>query len=141
MAALAATRKAFPVLRHGRQYLRPISFLGKPFSVYGPGEIVAWSRILDDEEALVVVNGHGTEDRGADILVDASLNPEGSAMTVAASSAEAASAPGGERFPTGARLPVSRAADGKAFVTIRDLPPSEVLVLVNHPAVDEGDVS
>ena len=29
------------------------------------GELIAWSRILDDEEALCIVNGHGAEYRGA----------------------------------------------------------------------------
>src|SRR5215813_12331458 len=38
------------------------------------GELIAWSRILDDEEALCIINGHGSESRGADILVDANLN-------------------------------------------------------------------
>ena len=53
-----------------------ISFLGRPFDVYGPGEIMAWSRILDDEEALCVLNAHGTDERGADVLVDAaSIRP------------------------------------------------------------------
>jgi hypothetical protein len=63
-------------------YLRFVSTLGLPFDIYGLGEIVAWSRILDDEEALCVINPHGTDIRGADILADASLNPSGSRMTV-----------------------------------------------------------
>ena len=82
IAALAALKRDYPVLRYGRQYLRPISFLGKPFAVYGPGEMMAWSRILDDEEALCIINAHGTESRGADVLVDAALNPPGGSMTV-----------------------------------------------------------
>jgi hypothetical protein len=96
------------------------------------GELIAWARILDDEEALCVVNGHGTDARGGDVLVDADLNPPGSVMTVVLNSAEAAGAAPG-RHAVGAPLPVQRAADGAAFVAIRDLPPSEVLVLVNHP--------
>ncbi|MGH9282440.1 MAG: alpha-amylase family glycosyl hydrolase, partial [Acidimicrobiales bacterium] len=57
IAAMAAVRRAHPVLRHGRQYLRPISLFGGPFAPAAPGELIAWSRILDDEEALCVVNG------------------------------------------------------------------------------------
>ena len=120
------------MLRHGRQYLRPLAIFGPPFVLPGAGELIAWSRILDDEEALCVVNGHGTAARGGDVLVDAALNPAGSAMTVVLNSAQAADAAAGGP-PVGARLPVQRAADGTAFVAIRDLPPSEVLVLVNHP--------
>lgn len=133
IAALAAVRKQFPVLRQGRQYLRPSSVFGLPFAVRGPGEIIPWSRILSDEEALCVVNAHGTEARGGDVLVDAGLNPPGSELTVVANTAEtAAGSAGGIAHPIGSRLPV-QLADGKAYVEIRNLPPSEVLVLVNHP--------
>lgn len=131
IAAMADLRGRFPVLRGGRQYARPISFLGKPLALHGPGEIVAWSRILDDEEALCVLNVHGNEPRGADIVVDASLNPPGSSMTVVLNTAE----PGGVATPhaVGSTVRVQRRADGLAFVEIRNLPPSELLVLTNHP--------
>jgi glycosidase len=133
IAVLAAVRQQFPVLRQGRQYLRPISIFDGPFTVSGPGEIVAWSRILSDEEALCVVNAHGVQPRGGDVLVDAGLHPLGSVMTVITNTAEtAAGSPSGVAHPIGSRLPVKR-RDGTAYVEIRDLPPSEVLVLVNHP--------
>jgi glycosidase len=134
IAALAAVRKKFPVLRQGRQYVRPISIFNGPLAVRGPGEIVAWSRILSDEEALCVVNAHGTQGRGGDVLVDAALNPQDSAMTVIANTAQtAAQSAAGVAQPIGSRLPVRRLPDRTAFVEIRNLPPSEVLVLVNHP--------
>lgn len=133
IAALAAVRKAFPALRAGRQYLRPTSFLGKPFAVHGPGELVAWSRILDDEELLCIVNSHGVEARGAHVLVDRHLNAHGE-LVVVANTAQAANpnAYNGSH-PIGERLRV-QFADGRAFVAIHDLPPSEVLVLANHAA-------
>ncbi|HEX2092367.1 MAG TPA: alpha-amylase family glycosyl hydrolase [Longimicrobiaceae bacterium] len=141
IAALAALRQAHPVLRHGRQYLRPISFLGRPFGEHGPGEIVAWSRILDDEEALCVLNSHGSEARGADVLVDAELNPPGTALTVVLNTAQAADPAGfAGPHPVGSRLPVRRAENGTAFVEVRSLPPSEVLVLANHPEPEDGSV-
>ena len=122
------------VLRQGRQYVRPISIFNGPPAVRGPGEIVAWSRMLSDEEALCVVNAHGTQGRGGDVLVDAALNPQGGEMTVIANTAEtAAQSADGVEQPIGSRLPVKRLPDGAAFVEIRNLPPSEVLVLVNHP--------
>ena len=46
-------------LRRGRQYLRETSFLDRLFSIPGPGELIAWSRILFDQEVLVVLNTHG----------------------------------------------------------------------------------
>src|SRR5690606_11982971 len=112
IAALAALRASYPALRDGRQYLRPIAFLDKPFAMHGPGELVAWSRILDDEEALCVVNSHVSEPRGADVLVDASLNAPGSAMTVVLNTAQAANPQGySGAYPSGERLPVQRSAD------------------------------
>jgi len=39
--------------------------------------LCCWSRILVDEEALCVVNPNGLATRGADVLVDAQLNPPG----------------------------------------------------------------
>ncbi len=134
IAALSALRQQYPVLRDGRQYLRPISFLGQPFDVYGPGEIIAWSRILDDEEALCVMNGHGIEPRGADVLVDASLVAVSQAMTVVLNTAQLVDQQGGlVAHPIGSSLPVFRTPDGKAYVEIRNIPASEVLVLTNHP--------
>jgi glycosidase len=134
IAALTALRKRYPVLRYGRQYQRPISFFARPFAVYGPGEIVAWSRILDDEEAVCVVNAHGTDRRGADVLVDADLNQPGGSMVVLLNTAETAD-PGGSAGPhrVGTTVPVRRTASGTAYVEIRDVHPSEVLVLTNYP--------
>jgi hypothetical protein len=108
IAAMAALRHAFPALRHGRQYLRQMAlpdkglssfdFYGAGYAVGGErldGQIVAWSRILDDEEVLCVLNSHGSEKRSADVLVDAGLNqPEGKGnMTVVLNSAEEAAKP------------------------------------------------
>ena len=133
IAALLALRRQFPALRQGRQYHRPFSLFGGAFSDHGPGEIIAWSRILSDDEALCVVNSHGRESRGGDVVVDATLSPPGSDLVVVLNTAEAAglATPAAQRG--GARLRVQQHGDGPAFVEIRDLPPSEVLVLVNHP--------
>jgi glycosidase len=142
IAALAALRKEFPVLRYGRQYLRPFSFLGLPFDFYGPGEIVAWSRILDDEEAVCVLNAHGAEPRGADILVDASLNPPGASLTVVLNSLQAAKPQGFTGAnPVGGKLPVRRNSSGAAYVEIRGVQPSETVVLSNHPEKSEGETA
>jgi hypothetical protein len=122
------------VLRVGRQYLRPTSLFGEPFRFRGPGELVGWSRILADEEALCIVNAHGTAPRGGDVLVDADLNAPGSKLTVIANSRQA-----GTRAATGighsirSRVPVKRQADGTAYVEIRDVPPSGVVVVGHRP--------
>ena len=111
------------------------------------GELIAWSRLLDDEEALCIVNGNGAATRGGDVLVDASLNslatpgnPWVSAggrpsFRVVANSAASAAAAAGQDYrgshPIGSLLPVL-VRNGVNFVQVRDVPPAEVLVLINR---------
>lgn len=147
IASLARVRQRFPVLRYGRLYQRSISLFGGPFVESAAGELIAWSRILDDEEALCVVNGNGREARGADVLIDASLNAadapgrtpaqSSAVLVVIANSAQAAHeaaqphVPYAGSHPVGQKLPVETRG-GLAFVAIRDLGPSEVVVLINR---------
>ncbi len=146
IAALIDVRRRFPVLRYGRQYQRPISNFGAPFALPAGGELIAWSRILDDEEALCVVNGNGVAARGGDVVVDAALNVAdapghpwgdgGPFLEVVGNSAEAAPIAANDRYtgphPIGERLPVKE-RDGASYVEIRGLGPSEILVLTDRP--------
>ena len=132
IAALIGVRQRFPVLRSGRQYQRTISNFQAPFALPAAGELIAWSRILDDEEALCVVNGQGEAQRGGDVTVDATLNGHAGAQFEVVANTEQVATPGfGGSHPVGQRLPV-KFRDGTAFVEIRDLGPSEVIVLVNR---------
>ena len=134
IVALAALRQRFPVLRVGRQYLRPISLFDSPFLFRGPGELIAWSRILSDEEAVCVVNAHGTQVRGGDVVVDADLNHPDMAFTVVVNSMEAGSGTSsGIAHPVGSQLPIKHRLDGTAFVEIRNMAPSGVIVATNQP--------
>jgi len=105
--------------------------------------IVAWSRILDDEVVLCLLNSNGRERRSADVLVDAGLNgPEGQgSMIVVLNSAEEAARPRrySGAYQMGSKLPVQRAGEF-AYVEIRDLPPSELLVPAVHLEKEEGAV-
>jgi glycosidase len=47
-----------------------------------PGQVVAWSRILEGTAVIVVLNTHGSEPRSAEVTIDANLHPEGSKVTV-----------------------------------------------------------
>ena len=94
------------------------------------GDFMAWSRILDDEEALCVVNSNGREERSGRALVDADLNPPGSMMLVVLNTALAAGI--SASHPVGETSPVKRTSDGTAYVEIHRLPPSEAIVLINH---------
>ncbi|MBS0424419.1 MAG: hypothetical protein JSR71_08350 [Proteobacteria bacterium] len=121
----AASRAAIPA---------PISNSGAPFEFGAAGEIIAWSRILDDEEALCVVNPHGYEIRGGNVIVDANLSPPGSELTVVINTQQTvAESTAGITHPVSSRLRVKQTGDGTAYVEIRNVPPSEVLVLVNYP--------
>lgn len=142
IAALADVRRKFPVLRYGREYQREISNFESPFALPEAGEIIAWSRILDDEEALCIVNGHGSETRGGDVVVDFDLNSPDApgnvwhggtpSLQVVANTAQAASGiQYSGKHPLGSLLPV-RIRDGKAYVEIRGIQPSEVIVAVNR---------
>ncbi len=112
-------------LRRGRQYPRETSFLGRPFGLPGAGELVAWSRILFDQEVLVVLNTHGVEGRGADVTVHGPFHPAGSTLRFLYrgdwSDAELAA-------PPDQRVPVTTAADGRSVVRV-DLPPAGMAIL------------
>jgi len=130
--AMLAVRAAFPVVRHGRQYVRSVSIAGSPFAPPGAGEILPWSRILDDEEALCIVNTHGEQLRGGDVVVDASLNVHDAAFRVILNTAQAFDPSYAGSHGVGSSL-LAKTRDGVRFLEIRDLGPSEVLMLTNRP--------
>lgn len=79
ISALAALRAQHPSLRYGRQYFRPLSGNGVTFGVsaYAPG-VLAWSRLLNEEEVVIIANTSVTEDFFGEVIVDFALNPAGS---------------------------------------------------------------
>ncbi len=132
---LDSIQNRLPVLRDGTHYVRPISLFQGSFRNYGIGEIVAWSRILEKQEAVCVVNSHDQYPRGADVLVDSELNPPGSALTVIHIAAEHAEPGALAVYAVGSQIPVQRRNDGTAFIAIRDIAPAATLVLSNAPQV------
>lgn len=131
IAAIARIRnredKIGLALRRGRQYPRETKVIGVDFVFPEAGELVAWSRILLDQEVLIVLNTHGAENRGADITIDAALHSEESTMNVLYrsdwSDSEIKKIPG-DHFQT---VPVKK-YDGTAAVRI-DLPPAGMAIL------------
>jgi len=75
---LSDLRDAQPCIRYGRQYFRQCSGNGSDFgySPY-PGGLIAFSRILNDKELLVVVNTSTTDQISVFVVVDINLNPDG----------------------------------------------------------------
>jgi hypothetical protein len=134
IAALCAARAAHPVLRVGRQYPRQLRLPHTGFEFPAAGQIVAWSRILDRQEALVVVNVNGEARRGGDVVVAAELSPPGTRYEVIVSSAHtAAGAAYTGSHPLGSTLPVRRNSSAEpAFLELRDIPPAETVVLVRR---------
>lgn len=71
---LSAIRRDHPALRYGRQYFRDLSGNGTD---WGPSEypngVIAFSRILDDKEVVVVAN---TKTQGPDITIHVQVDPD-----------------------------------------------------------------
>ena len=72
---IAMLRAANPSLRYGRFYFRPISGDGQNFgiSTFNPG-VLAFSRILNDEETVIVANTDGAQGVSLNVIVDIQLN-------------------------------------------------------------------
>jgi glycosidase len=123
---LIAVRQNNPVLRFGRQYHREIMMKGRSsFSWPNGGDIFAWSRILDDEEAVVVINGHGGRVSSGSVTVDKSISGQSGAMMRVIGSTVG-------RYTVGNRLGVNSDHTGRAYIEIDDVPASGVVVLSNR---------
>lgn len=135
IAALSATRAALPVLRLGRQYQRQSRVPGTGFVFPEAGELVAWSRILDTQEAVIVVNPNGLAARGGDVVVSGELFSPGDEFVVLVNTAEAAAGAGayGGSHPAGSRVSArGRGSSGEpVYLEIRDVQPAETVVLVS----------
>ena len=112
-------------LRRGHFFPRETSFVGYPYSIHGPGELIAWSQVFFETEVLMALNSHSYENRGAEVTVDASLHPAKSAMKVLYRSdwkdTELRNPPKDQAMKVNHR-------DGRATVHI-DLPPSGMIIL------------
>ena len=72
-----------PALRYGRLYFRPISGDGCNFGISPfPSGVIAFSRILNDKEVVVVANTSTQQWFTGEVIVDQQLNPAGSSYRV-----------------------------------------------------------
>ncbi len=114
LADVLRVRRDMPVLRFGRQYLRPISGDGMGFGLprrLGDRmtSVVAWSRLLNDEEAICAINTDTAAARTSWVTVDADIHARTATFTYRYSSDPAA---------IGTQAPVE-ALNGRAvFVTV-----------------------
>jgi glycosidase len=94
ISRMAAVRNAQPALRYGRFYFRPISGNHTDFGVSTfPNGVLAFSRILNDEEVIVVANTSTTDSRALDVIVDSNLSRPGDVYRILYSNKSAPSAP------------------------------------------------
>ena len=91
---IASVRAQQSALRYGRFYFRPLSGDGMSFGVSGfPQGVVAFSRILNDQEVLVAANANPTQAQQLDVIVEIMLSAEGDAFDVLYSNQAAPQAP------------------------------------------------
>ncbi|MFT5701272.1 MAG: glycosidase [Desulforhopalus sp.] len=85
IAAMSKIRRKQQPLRRGRQYLRQISGNGIDFGFperigLRMRSLVAWSRIFNKREILIVVNTDPFEEKSAWVTIDNSLHSEGESL-------------------------------------------------------------
>jgi glycosidase len=94
LAAIGALRRERAALRYGRFYFRPVSGDSTNFGVSPfPAGVIAFSRILNDEEVTVVANPSGAT-QSLDVIVDAQLNAAGPGPSILYSNKATPAAPG-----------------------------------------------
>jgi glycosidase len=108
VAAIAKIRRECPALRYGRFYFRPVSGDGKNFGVspYNGG-VLAFSRILMDQEILVVANTDTQNAHTLNVILDLTLQVAGDALRVLYSNKAAPAAVGNVAQLTGGSVVVA----------------------------------
>jgi glycosidase len=83
IANLAAVRRSCPALRYGRFYFRPVSGDGQNFGVSTfLNGVLAFSRILMDQEIVIVANTNPSAGSTLSVIVDITLNNPGDRLRV-----------------------------------------------------------
>jgi glycosidase len=91
---IARVRDSQPALRYGRQYFRPVSGDGAHFGFsFFSGGVLAFSRILSDQEVLVVANTNAQFGWQGEVLVDYSINAVGATYRILCSNKSHPAAP------------------------------------------------
>ena len=84
IAKIAAVRNASPALRYGRFYFRPVSGDQQQFSISPfPAGVLAFSRILMDQEIVVVANTSTTATQNSlSVITDITLTNPGDVLRI-----------------------------------------------------------
>lgn len=131
---ISSVRNTQPALRYGRQYFRPLSGDGVTFGIspFSPG-VLAFSRILNDQEVVIVANTQTNGGFSGEVIVDAVLNPEQATYTILYSNHEQPQLPGPVSTKSGGNVTITEEKGSVTHGPARVLPvrlhPMEVQVL------------
>lgn len=91
---IAAVRATHPALRYGRQYFRPLSGDGFHFGISTfPAGVLAFSRMLSDQEIVILANTNPSYEWHGEVIVDYGLNLSGTAFRILYSNKATPTAP------------------------------------------------
>jgi glycosidase len=127
---LTAIRDGEPALRYGRLYFRPLSGDGVGFglSPFAPG-VLAFSRILNDREVVVVANANTESAFRGHVLVDFSLNDDGDRFRILNDAEDSFTDPVETRGALRIQEPDGRITGGPARMVRVSVPPMSVQIL------------
>jgi glycosidase len=137
LQAISNVRSRQPALRYGRQYFRPISGDGHTFGIspYNPG-VLAFSRILNNQEVVVAANTDSTSGHSVDVIVDSSINPGGAAFQTLYSNSPASQNPWNVQVLAGGTVTIHEVdgsySNGPVSVIRVTLQPLEVQILTRQ---------
>jgi glycosidase len=128
---LGALRAREPALRYGRFYFRPLSGDGVHFDISDfVGGVLAFSRILNEREIVVVANTDTRQSFSGQVIVDASLHTSPSSLTVLFSNLRTtATCPVGTTSIAEIHETDGSISSGPARVASVTLAPMQVLIL------------
>ena len=83
IAAMSRSRQELAALRYGRFYMRPVSGDGFHFGLSDLAQgVIAYSRVLSDQEVVVVANTNAAAGQRLHVIIDAALNNPSTAFDV-----------------------------------------------------------
>ena len=129
-------RSEQPALRYGRFYFRPLSGNGVQFGVSPyAGGVLAFSRILNDQEVVVVANTSSAARFAGWIVVDSNLSPAGTQFDILLSNQAAplAPAPVSTSGPADIHEVDGSVSGGPTCMVAVDLAPMEIQILGHQP--------
>ncbi|QJW90445.1 alpha-amylase [Spirosoma taeanense] len=132
--AISAVRNEQPALRYGRQYFRPISGDGVNFGIspFSPG-VLAFSRILNDQEVLIVANTQTNGGFNGEVIIDVSLNPDQAPFDILFSNQSQPQSPGQVVTKSGGSVTIHETDGSQTHGPVRVVPvqlhPMEVQIL------------